>query len=348
MNKFILLCVCLLTMNLMTAQVGIATNDPKALLDIRTPNQATPTNKDGILIPKVDDFPATNPTVDQDGLMVFVTGLGTPSKGFYYWDNTTNIWTPINGPLGSSGLNLASNGLHVNASDSSVRLGGSLIENTTVTQGDFNMTHDLNATGDFKVETTADSNLLHVDAGLSRVGIGTATPQQKLEVAGTVRIRPEAHYGAFLNRLVTIDGSGDLRANSGGSLERRNAVSYDLSGQAIQPGNPAVMVLPGPADGYAVMSTFTFFDACNASAVPITITFKRYGTSAVFAFWASYANLNNTQTNLATGTLNYDAGCGWRTITHNLSLTNHVLTFSSGGGPGVYLHSGRTTFQRWQ
>ena len=74
------------------AQVGINTTDPKASLDIQASNQATPANTDGILIPKIDEFPATNPTADQNGMMVFVTGAGTPAKGFYFWDHAATTW----------------------------------------------------------------------------------------------------------------------------------------------------------------------------------------------------------------------------------------------------------------
>lgn len=45
-------------------QVGIATTDPKAQLDIRSSNQSTPVNTDGILISKVDAFLAINPTTN--------------------------------------------------------------------------------------------------------------------------------------------------------------------------------------------------------------------------------------------------------------------------------------------
>jgi hypothetical protein len=38
------------------AQVGIGTTAPDAQLDIRSTNQVTPANTDGILIPKVDAF----------------------------------------------------------------------------------------------------------------------------------------------------------------------------------------------------------------------------------------------------------------------------------------------------
>ena len=68
-----------------TAQVGIGNTDPKSALDISASNTATPSNTDGILIPRIDNFPSSNPAADQDGMLVFVTGNGTPTKGFYFW-----------------------------------------------------------------------------------------------------------------------------------------------------------------------------------------------------------------------------------------------------------------------
>ena len=75
------------------AQVGINTTTPNALLDIRATSATTPTNTDGLLIPKVDVFPATNPTADQQGMLVYLTTtVGTNTPGFYYWDNPTTTW----------------------------------------------------------------------------------------------------------------------------------------------------------------------------------------------------------------------------------------------------------------
>ncbi|MCF6307014.1 MAG: tail fiber domain-containing protein [Flavobacteriaceae bacterium] len=79
------------------SQVGIGTTTPNAQLEIKSTNQATPANTDGILIPKVDEFPVTAPTASQDGMMVYVTGSGTPSKGYYYWDNATTSWLSLFG-----------------------------------------------------------------------------------------------------------------------------------------------------------------------------------------------------------------------------------------------------------
>lgn len=66
------------------AQVGIRTQDPKAVVDIRASNVSNPSNQDGILIPRIDQFPSPSPTAAQTGMLVFLTT--TDSSGFYYWD----------------------------------------------------------------------------------------------------------------------------------------------------------------------------------------------------------------------------------------------------------------------
>lgn len=86
--------------NKIYAQVGIGTTTPYAQLDIRSSNQATPTNTDGILIPKVDAFPSTNPGADQQSMLVYLTAAttfgGNPKPiGFYYWDNNSSDWIGI-------------------------------------------------------------------------------------------------------------------------------------------------------------------------------------------------------------------------------------------------------------
>lgn len=80
----------------LSAQVGINTTAPNAQLEIKASNSATPSNSDGIIIPRVDAFPATNPTAAQQGMMVYLTTtVGTNAPGFYYWDNTTTSWVGI-------------------------------------------------------------------------------------------------------------------------------------------------------------------------------------------------------------------------------------------------------------
>ncbi|MEZ4801876.1 MAG: tail fiber domain-containing protein [Gelidibacter sp.] len=99
----------LLTSIYATAQIGIGTTDPKAVLDIKATNQANPLSTDGMLVPKIDIFPATNPGVDQQGMLVYLTTtVGANSQGFYYWDNPTTTWIPI-GNNNNSGWGLNGN-----------------------------------------------------------------------------------------------------------------------------------------------------------------------------------------------------------------------------------------------
>lgn len=119
--KKLYLVIALLCCQLFWAQVGINTTVPNAQLDIRSTNQASPTNTDGMLIPRIDIFPAVNPTAAQQGMMVYLTTTttfsGNPKPfGFYYWDISTLDWIAMgsNNPnswntAGNSGTNPAAN-----------------------------------------------------------------------------------------------------------------------------------------------------------------------------------------------------------------------------------------------
>lgn len=93
--------ISLLFASTLPAQIGMGTNLPNALLDLRSSNQAAPSNTDGILIPKVDVFPAVNPTAAQRSMLVYLTTLqGNNSPGFYYWNGSS--WVGI--ASGASGV----------------------------------------------------------------------------------------------------------------------------------------------------------------------------------------------------------------------------------------------------
>jgi len=78
------------------AQVGINTASPDAQLDIEASDITTPSNTDGLLIPRVNAFPAVNPNAAQQGMMLYLMiTSGANAPGFYYWDNLTTSWIGI-------------------------------------------------------------------------------------------------------------------------------------------------------------------------------------------------------------------------------------------------------------
>jgi trimeric autotransporter adhesin len=82
--------------NVLHAQVGIGNTTPNAILDVSASNVLTPSNKDGILIPRIDAFPVSNPGVLQKGMLVFLNNtVGVNLPGFYYWDGTSS-WIGLN------------------------------------------------------------------------------------------------------------------------------------------------------------------------------------------------------------------------------------------------------------
>ena len=98
-KKILFYCIFLISF-ISKAQVGIGTPSPYAQLDVVSSNQALPANNDGILIPKIDTFPAVNPTALQQGMLVYLTTTTTfasvsRTRGFYYWDNPTTNWIGI-------------------------------------------------------------------------------------------------------------------------------------------------------------------------------------------------------------------------------------------------------------
>jgi hypothetical protein len=77
-------------------QVGINTTEPKAQLDIPATNPANPGVIDGILIPRIEKFPTTNPSAAQNAMLVYLSKDFEGKKpGFYYWDNLNSKWASI-------------------------------------------------------------------------------------------------------------------------------------------------------------------------------------------------------------------------------------------------------------
>lgn len=84
------------------SQVGINTTSPNAALDIEASNASSPSSSDGLLIPRIEAFPSTDPGFDQNGMLVYlISADGNNDPGFYYWEGVSSTWTSIGS--GSSG-----------------------------------------------------------------------------------------------------------------------------------------------------------------------------------------------------------------------------------------------------
>lgn len=94
MKKIIPILFYLLSIGLY-AQVGVGTTNPQSALDIEASNVTNPANSDGILVPRVANFPTTDPTAAQDGMLLFYTGTSRSGKGFYYWNQSITDWVFI-------------------------------------------------------------------------------------------------------------------------------------------------------------------------------------------------------------------------------------------------------------
>ena len=79
------------------AQVGINNVDPKSTLDISASSKSNPSSTDGVLIPRIKVFPTNNPTVDQNGMLVYLDSAISRNNGFYYWDAASTSWVGISG-----------------------------------------------------------------------------------------------------------------------------------------------------------------------------------------------------------------------------------------------------------
>ncbi|WP_299766466.1 tail fiber domain-containing protein [uncultured Dokdonia sp.] len=114
-STIILLFLSFLSSN---AQVGINTTDPQATLDISSIDIDMPLSDDGLLIPRVNNLAAINPTANQQSMLIYLTTdltnvniNGTPQDyptGFYYWDNTVTNWIPFT-PTPVSGWRITGN-----------------------------------------------------------------------------------------------------------------------------------------------------------------------------------------------------------------------------------------------
>lgn len=186
--------------NSLNGQVGIGTitPEPSSVLDISATDK-------GLLIPRVSlDNVATT---QLDGVNTAIYGLliwntnattvGGSGIGFYYFNAPLAIWQR----LSSQNVD-AENGL--NLTGTAVRLGGSLLENTTITNGAFDFDVNLTDLGDFHVQDNGINHFSIESTGIANFG-------------GDVFWNDESTTGTVLASLVDSGNDGRFRIYENGN-----------------------------------------------------------------------------------------------------------------------------------
>jgi len=212
----------------------------------------------GMLVPRVALVSTVSPIsgTKTQGLLVWNTSTsGTyPQVGFYFWNGSN--WEMV----GSN--NTFSNG--ITKTGTNVLLGGSLTQNTTITQGNYGMVHYLSGTGDFDVQDAGVSAFFVGDNG--NTGIGTNSPAQKLDVAGNVRIGDN----------IMVEGSSTYKVY-------RNLVSYSASSTT------GAFVINTNQPNSACMFVIKVSGYFYGSTGPYEMTVKGYGSGTTFSNTGYYS-----------------------------------------------------------
>jgi len=135
----------------------------------------------------------------------------------------------------------ADNGLYVNAGADRIRMGGALVEATTITQGGFNMVYNLNGTGDFHIQDAGVNHLSVTDDG--RTTFGEDTYWRDINTGGTIigRFYDAGDDGVF---QVYRDGGIQHSINSVGATVF-NEQSFDVDFRVESNGNANMLVVNG-------------------------------------------------------------------------------------------------------
>ncbi|WP_296382107.1 tail fiber domain-containing protein [Winogradskyella sp.] len=186
------------------------------------------------------------------------------------------------GATGNVTINaVGTNGLTTNAND--IRLGGALIENTTISQGTRSFAINLNSTGDFAIQDDSDNVFFVEDSG--DIGIGTSNPAHPLHLVENTGDELEVIY-VDKNDNTADETNGIYVVKSSGGTGRSHAIRTRNDGT-------------GAGQKYGVFNT-----------ISSTASGSQYGTrnfiagaSPSFQF-GTFNNLDNAGTGNHYGTYN--------------------------------------------
>jgi len=257
-------------------QVGINTATPGTTLDITAKNATGSTTAvDGLMIPRVDRLRAQSMSSIPTSTMIYVNDISTGAAlgtavnidavGFYYYDGTA--WTKMG--AGSGPAITASNGL--TQASGNVQLGGALTQATTISG--LTAANNLAFTGTGTNAFSIDGNTFSADAANHRIGLGTASPSSRLDLASST---------AGPDDDVTITSNYGSTSSSS-SLDFRRSTGSAAVPAAVTNGTPLGQILHRAYDGTTYVNTARYGAVVNGTvssgSVPTDLYFSTGSTT---------------------------------------------------------------------
>lgn len=243
------------------SQVGINTSSPKATLDVVAKNSAgITTDREGILIPRIDRQRAQNMTAAVNSTMVYVNDISTGTNtgtaihideaGFYYFDG--NVWQKLNlnetssyslGDIQYSAKTADHNGwyildgrpltnLPVNAQSAATSLGltGNLFDAADKTLKAKSTAESLGATGGNNSFTIAQSNLPNISvAGSANITISSAGAHTHGAERGTGFLITGLSGGGYGSTNSAAWGGTGVAGTTGGAGAHTHTLSQSVT-----------------------------------------------------------------------------------------------------------------------
>jgi trimeric autotransporter adhesin len=340
------------------SQVGINTSNPNALFEIKTSNESNPSATDGILVPKIDTFPSTNPTSAQQGMLVYLKNtIGANLPGFYYWDDVTTSWKSVTTKPDVDFLTVGTNQTPMNTTDNKYTFGNNGIGIDTPlfplhVKGRAALGQNFDTKGQLTFFPSNGGAWFHLENknsgkfGLSHgvtpgafdlmtwditgnTGIATSNPTNTLHVLGSVRFENGTQANG---RVLTSD------ANGVATWQNTNlSNAWQLSGNTI---NPITQFIGSTNDADLIFKRNTIFAGAVTSASFRNTSFglgsNQFGSSNT-SFGFNALNLNNGNNNTAVGTATLqnnanggqNTGIGFGSLLSNTTGNNNTSLGSS-------------------
>ena len=264
-----------------------------------------------------------------NGVAVFVENVRQEPTIAYAVSGTTLTFTAA--PVSSSGNNIYV--LHHNAVASTANHPAA--QDLTAVKGTFTsdvsidggvVVNESSADVDFRVESNGDANMLFVDGGNNRVGIGTGTPAEALEVKTSSSPAIQLNQGGDYQGIIRLAGNDLEIRSSSGTIEFFNgAADGDSSTERMRINT----------SGYARFSnsgSYVGVDATNYEFTTSTNTWIQVLTNShASAPWGTYMDYSNDDPD-GSGNLFFladDSSASRIKISSDGDVLNHDGTYTS-------------------